>query len=72
MVYLANRRYTNRKVAYTDVKVYCNTEQAPVLYHNGKKVGKMSESQPGVFRHLLTLTSGKNQITVKTQAGKQK
>ena len=41
-----------------------------MLYHNGKKVGKMRESEPGVFRHALTLSGGENQVSVKT-TGKQ-
>ena len=69
MVYLADRRYVERKQAKTEVKVYSN--QPPVmLYHNGKKVGKMRESEPGVFRHSLTLTEGENQVSVRT-TGKQ-
>ena len=66
MVYIADRRYTDRKQANTEVKVYSNAEQAPVLYHNQNKLGKMQESQPGVFRHSLTLTEGENQVSVKT------
>ncbi len=65
MVYIADRRYVERKQADTEVKVYSNAKQAPVLYHNQKKVGKMQESQPGVYRHALTLTEGENQVSVK-------
>ncbi|MGB3779677.1 MAG: glycoside hydrolase family 2 TIM barrel-domain containing protein [Tunicatimonas sp.] len=70
MVYLADRRYTQRKQAKTEVKVYSN-QPSVVLYHKGKKIGPMRESQPGVFRHALTLQAGENQVSVKTKAGKQ-
>ena len=65
MVYLADRRYVDRKQADTEVKVYSN-QSSVTLYHNGKKVGPMQESQPGVFRQALTLTGGENQVSVKT------
>ena len=70
MVYLADRRYVDRKQAATEVKVYSNQPEV-TLYHNGQKVGKMQESQPGVFRHALTLSEGENQVSVQTQSGKQ-
>ncbi len=69
MVYIADRRFTQRKQAKTEIKVYSN-QPTVMLYHNGQKVGKMQESQPGVFRHALTFTEGENQVSVKT-TGKQ-
>lgn len=71
MVYIADRRFTERKQAKTEVKVYSNAGQAPVLYHNQKKLGKMQESQPGVYRHALTLSEGENQVSVKIKDRKQ-
>ncbi len=71
MVYLADRRYTERKLADIEVKVYSNAQQAPVLYHNDKKVGAMRESQPGVYRHPLTLVAGENEVSVRIQAGRK-
>ena len=69
MVYIADRRFTQRKQAKTEIKVYSN-QLTVTLYHNGQKVGKMQESQPGVFQHTLTLAEGENQVSVKT-TGKQ-
>ena len=69
MVYIADRRFTNREQAKTEVKVYSN-QSSVMLYHNGKKVGKMRESEPGVFRHALMLSTGENQVSVRT-TGKQ-
>ena len=65
MVYIADRRFTQRKQAKTEIKVYSN-QLTVTLYHNSQKVGKMQESQPGVFRHALTLAEGENQVSVKT------
>ena len=48
MVYMADRRYVNRKQAKTEVKVYSN-QPSVTLYHKGKKIGPMREGQPGCF-----------------------
>ena len=71
MVYIADRRHTERKQAKIEVKVYSNANQAPVLYQNGKKVGKMQQIQPGLYRHALTLTSGENEVMVKSGKGQK-
>lgn len=71
MVYIADRRFAERKEANTVVKVYSNANQPPVLYHNGKKIGKMKQDQQGLFRHPLTLLTGENEITVKANVEKE-
>ncbi|NJN28671.1 MAG: glycoside hydrolase family 2 protein [Cyclobacteriaceae bacterium] len=65
MVYIADRRFKHRNQAQTQVKVYSNQPDV-VLYHNGKKIGKMKESQNGVFLYVLTLQHGENNLSVKT------
>ncbi len=70
MVYLADRRYVDRKQAETEVKVYSNQSEV-ILYHNGKKIGRMSESQPGVFRSPITLQSGENKMSVRVKIKKK-
>ncbi|WKN44872.1 glycoside hydrolase family 2 protein [Tunicatimonas pelagia] len=68
MVYIADRRFTSRSQADTEVKVYSN-QSSLTLYHNGKRVKPTEESQPGVFRWPLMLQSGDNEISVKTTFG---
>ncbi len=70
MVHIASRRFTPRKEAVTDVKVYCNAPEA-TLYINGVKVGKAVRD--GMCRIVwpgVELSAGVNRIRVEARAGK--
>ena len=68
MVYITGRRFSSRKHAVTDVKVYTNQSEA-TLYVNGKKMAKVKadDIHRVVFKNVV-LSAGENLIQVR--AGK--
>jgi len=71
MVYITNRRFTERKEAQTDVKVYTNLPEA-TLYLNGKKMGKQKKNELGIMVWKdIRLDKGQNEIKVEGKANKQ-
>ena len=68
MVYITGRRFTNRKHAPTDVRVYTNQKDA-TLYVNGKKIARQqADDIHRIIFKDVQLAEGDNKILVK--AGK--
>lgn len=68
MVYITDRRFTNRKHGLTDVKVYTNQKEA-TLYVNGKKIARQkADDIHRVIYKDVQLLEGDNKIEVR--AGK--
>jgi beta-galactosidase len=65
VLYITDRRYTNRTNAVTDVKIYSNARRVELLL-NGKSQGYHSTATDGVFLWAnVQLNPGENQITAK-------
>ena len=66
MLYITDRRFTDRRHAVTDIKVYTNQKEA-TLYMNGKKVArqKADDIHRVVFKDIQ-LCEGNNLIQVKS------
>jgi beta-galactosidase len=62
-VYITSRRYANRTVAQTTVKVYGTTDIA-ILRLNGRQIGATQRSVNRIFRWPITLVPGANRIEV--------
>lgn len=71
MIYIASRRFTERTIPQTQVKVYSNLKEA-TLYLNGKNIGTMKkDSLNRIIWNNVTLSFGENEITVRGKSGKQ-
>lgn len=71
MLYISSRRFTNRPNAQTQVKVYSNLSEA-TLYINNKKISTVKKDNLNrIIWDDITLSVGKNEITVKGKSGKQ-
>ncbi len=69
VLYIAQRRMTERSEATTEVKVYSNAPSAE-LFVNGKSAGVQSTAENHIFRWPgVTLSPGANSIRVAAQAG---
>ncbi len=70
MLYIASRRFTERKDPTVQVKAYSNLPEA-TLYINGKKISKMKKDNLNriVWDHV-SLTSGENTIRIEGKSGK--
>ncbi len=67
MLYIAERRNTERHKALTTVKVYANLQSAE-LWINGKYLGKRSKNDLNTMLwENITLTPGKNTLVVKAR-----
>ena len=65
MVYITDRRFTNRKHPTVDVKVYTN-QKAATLYVNGKKVARqLGDDIHRIIYKDVQLTEGENKIEVR-------
>lgn len=72
MVYIASRRFTERKQRTTDIRVYSNCPQT-TLYINGKKVGTMAPDKVSLcLFEKVSLSPGKNIVEVRGRSGKIK
>lgn len=72
MLYIASRRFTERKQATTDIKVYTNCPEA-TLYVNGKNVATSTTDEIHVCRFPdVALKPGRNIIKVSGKLGKHK
>lgn len=70
MLYIASRRFTERKQKVTDIKVYTNCAET-TLYVNGKKVSTAPADEIHVCRFKdVQLKEGRNVIEVKGRNGK--
>ena len=70
MLYIASRRFTERKQKVTDIKVYTNCDKA-TLYVNGRKVAIAKADEIHVCRFKdVQLKEGRNVIEVKGRNGK--
>ena len=66
MVYITDRRFTDRKHGLTDVKVYTN-QPAATLYVNGKKVAKQkADDIHRIIFKDVQLAEGDNKIEVRS------
>lgn len=71
MIYISSRRFADRVLSQTQVKVYSNLKEA-TLYINGKKVGTAKKDNLNrIIWDDIQLSAGKNEITVKGKSGKQ-
>lgn len=71
MIYISSRRFTERPRPDTQIKVYSTLKEA-TLYINGKKIGTAKKDKLNrIIWDNITLSSGKNEITVKGKSGKQ-
>lgn len=71
MIYINSRRFTDRTLLQTSVKVYSNLKEA-TLYVNGKKIG--TARRDSIHRMVwedITLSPGRNEICVKGKSGRQ-
>jgi beta-galactosidase len=65
VLYITDRRFTDRTNAVTDVKIYSNARRVELLL-NGKSQGDHSSATDGVFLWAnVKLNPGENQITAK-------
>lgn len=72
MVYIASRRFTERKQAVTDIRVYSNCSHT-TLYVNGKKIETITPDKVRLCLFKgITLKPGKNIIEVRGDSGKVK
>ena len=66
MLYITDRRFTNRKHPTVDIKVYTNQREA-TLYVNGKKIAKQkADDIHRVIYKDVPLTEGDNKIEVRS------
>ncbi|MDR2914863.1 MAG: glycoside hydrolase family 2 protein [Tannerella sp.] len=71
MIYINSRRFTERTTPETQIKVYSNLKEA-TLYINGKKIGTAKKDNLNRMTwNNITLSPGKNEISVKGKSGKQ-
>ncbi|MNV56704.1 hypothetical protein D3C71_1490040 [compost metagenome] len=72
MIYIAERRNTNRTKSVTSVKVFSNIPDAE-LWVNGKRIGKKVKNELNtMIWENVQLSKGNNDIVVKTrQKGKE-
>jgi beta-galactosidase len=71
VLYIADRRFSNRNKPLTDVKVYSNFPEVE-LFVNGVSLGKHKDNNFSVFNwENVKLAKGNNTIEVKAGSGKQ-
>lgn len=70
MIYLCSKRFTERKHAVTDVRVYSNLPEV-TLCVNGKRVSKVKTDSlhRAIFKNVK-LCNGDNEITVEAGRGR--
>jgi beta-galactosidase len=71
VLYITDRRYTERTNHLTDVKIYSNAKQVE-LFANGKSLSKSSRATICVFVWKnVTLVSGENRIVTQAKRNGQ-
>ena len=71
VLYLTDRRFTERTNAVTDVKIYSNAAKVELLL-NGVSQGERSDGTNGVFFwHNLTLQPGENKVEARAERAGQ-